>query len=168
VVTYGVLVVDDDPDVCTVVRRYIERERGLRVCGVAVDPDSAIELARATDPDVVVLDYDLGRGASGPDLALRLRDVVPGSHIVLFSAYLRQSDRFAGVDAVHEKDRLAELAAAIRRIVGLESPGHGPTIACPGEGCTTRIPLAYVDVVDEVRSVTCDACGATRRWSVPA
>lgn len=166
VVTFGVLIVDDDPAICAVLQRYIERAGGLEVVGTAYTAASGLELASQTCPDVVVLDYDLGVGPSGLDVAMQIRKVLPDSNIVMFSAYLGEGESFEGVDAVHQKDRLTDLASALRQMVGLEPKAAGPTMACASPGCTSKIPLAAIDVRDGVRTVTCGTCGATRRWTV--
>jgi DNA-binding response OmpR family regulator len=55
------LVVDDEPSLVRVVSGYLEREGfSVRATG---DGESALELARESEPDVVVL--DLGPGSTG-------------------------------------------------------------------------------------------------------
>jgi two-component system response regulator MprA len=115
------LVVDDDPKICSVLRR------GLRFEGydvhVAEDGPQALEIAREEPPDLVLLDVmlpgmdglevcrRLRRGTSMPILMLTARDAVP--------------DRIAGLDSGADDylvkpfdfdELLARIRALLRRV----------------------------------------------------
>ena len=89
-----VLVVDDDPTVSDVVRRYLERE-GLDV-EVLADGDLALASALANPPDLVVLDLMLP-GLPGLEVCrrLRARQSVP---IVMLTALGEEVDRVLGLE----------------------------------------------------------------------
>jgi DNA-binding response OmpR family regulator len=89
-----VLVVDDDPTVSDVVRRYLERA-DLEVT-LASDGPSALALIEARRPDLVVLDLMLP-GLSGLDVAKRLRERDPDLPIVMLTALGEESDRVLGL-----------------------------------------------------------------------
>jgi len=84
-VTRTVLIVDDHGSFRTAARRMLERE-GFEVVGEAVDGASGIALARATGPDLVLLDVVLP-DLSGFDVADELDGGV--SKIVLVSSRSR-------------------------------------------------------------------------------
>ncbi|WP_040477327.1 response regulator transcription factor [Longispora albida] len=88
-----VLVVDDDPTVSDVVRRYLERA-GLEVT-LAADGSGALAAAKQARPDLVVLDLMLP-GISGIEVAKRLRrdSDVP---IIMLTALGEESDRIIGL-----------------------------------------------------------------------
>ncbi|HEY0637382.1 MAG TPA: response regulator transcription factor [Pseudonocardiaceae bacterium] len=88
-----VLVVDDDPTVADVVRRYLERD-GYAV-ELAGDGETALRLAAAQEPDLVVLDLMLP-GIDGLEVCrrLRARSEVP---VVMLTALGEESDRIAGL-----------------------------------------------------------------------
>ncbi len=67
-----VLLVDDHPIVRQGVRRLIEKEPGLTVCGEAEDAPEALAIIETTRPDLVVLDLSL-KQSSGFDLILDLK-----------------------------------------------------------------------------------------------
>ncbi len=94
VVASRVLVVDDDPTVSDVLRRYLERA-GLRVDVVADGPQG---LAAALDdpPDIVVLDLMLP-GLDGIEVfrRLRARSRVP---VIMLTARGDESDRLLGLE----------------------------------------------------------------------
>lgn len=123
-----VLVVEDEPLLRELIGNALER-RGFEVV-TAGSPSEARRAFRATDPDGVVMDVDLGPGPNGFDLAEALLAASAGVGIVFLTnlpdprfagragndlprgvAYLRKS-------GVHEIDRLAEaLDAAMRGAV---------------------------------------------------
>jgi len=89
-----VLVVDDDPTVSDVVRRYFERA-GLAV-RVAADGPSALAMAAQWQPDLVVLDLMLP-GMSGLAVcrALRSASDVP---VIMLTALAEEPDRVLGLE----------------------------------------------------------------------
>jgi DNA-binding response OmpR family regulator len=89
-----VLVVDDDPTVSDVVRRYLERA-GFAVT-LAADGPSALAAADQRPPDLVVLDLMLP-GMSGLDVCRRLRERsdVP---VVMLTALGEEVDRVVGFE----------------------------------------------------------------------
>ncbi len=90
-----VLIVEDDPQVRDVVRRYLERD-GLAV-QVTASGTEGLELARRSRPDVIVLDVMLP-GISGLEVCRILRDV-DGSDvpIIMLTALGDTDDRIAGL-----------------------------------------------------------------------
>jgi CheY-like chemotaxis protein len=91
-----VLVVDDDPAV-RVGTRFVLDDRGARV-SVAADPAEALASALADRPDAALVDLRLGRGDSGLQLALRLRERWPGLVLILISGD-RTPDAVRAADA---------------------------------------------------------------------
>jgi DNA-binding response OmpR family regulator len=92
-----VLVVEDDPQVRDVVRRYLERD-GLAV-QVAPTGTEGLELARHTRFDLILLDVMLP-GLSGLEMCRILRDV-DGSDvpIIMLTALDDTDDRIAGLQS---------------------------------------------------------------------
>jgi DNA-binding response OmpR family regulator len=90
-----VLVVDDDPTVSDVVRRYLEREDfTVRLAG---DGPAALDAYRAERPDLVVLDLMLP-GIDGLEVCRRLRAQDPALPIVMLTALGEESDRVLGLE----------------------------------------------------------------------
>jgi DNA-binding NarL/FixJ family response regulator len=85
------LIIDDNPHFAQAARSLLEHE-GLTVVGTASTGSEAIELVREFEPDVVILDIDLG-AESGFDVAEQLRtgdahtSLASGPEIVLVSAH---------------------------------------------------------------------------------
>ncbi|HEY3009984.1 MAG TPA: response regulator transcription factor [Micromonosporaceae bacterium] len=89
-----VLVVDDDPTVSDVVRRYLERA-GLAVTLAADGPD-ALEVFGRDVPDLVVLDLMLP-GIDGLEVCRRLRTRAPDVPVVMLTALGEEADRVLGL-----------------------------------------------------------------------
>jgi DNA-binding response OmpR family regulator len=89
-----VLVVDDDPTVSDVVRRYLERS-DFNVT-LAVDGKQALAAAAEHRPDLVVLDLMLP-GLDGLEVCRRLRTRDPDLPVVMLTALGEESDRVLGL-----------------------------------------------------------------------
>lgn len=90
----SVLVVDDDPTVSDVVRRYLEHA-GYSVTLVADGVTALNEYARQR-PDLVVLDIMLP-GLDGLEVCRRLRLHPDGAPIIMLTALGEEADRIAGL-----------------------------------------------------------------------
>jgi len=63
-----VLIVEDDPLIAEDIRSLLESE-GFNISGVAHDGSQALDFLKVRDPDLVLLDINLGTGLSGLDVA---------------------------------------------------------------------------------------------------
>ena len=101
-----VLLVDDNPVIRDFLRRYLESETGIKVCGEAADGMDGVEKAAELAPDLVVMDLSMP-GMNGLDAARKLKERMPYVPIVLFTSHksvLRESEAIsAGVSAVVSK-----------------------------------------------------------------
>jgi DNA-binding response OmpR family regulator len=90
-----VLVVDDDPTVSDVVRRYLERE-GYTV-ELAGDGQQALDAYATERPDLVVLDLMLP-GIDGLEVCRRLREQDRALPVIMLTALGEESDRVLGLE----------------------------------------------------------------------
>jgi DNA-binding response OmpR family regulator len=90
-----VLVVDDDPTVSDVVRRYLERA-GIDVT-LAADGPAALASFAADRPDLVVLDLMLP-GIDGLEVCRRMRADDPDVPVVMLTALGEEADRVTGLE----------------------------------------------------------------------
>lgn len=88
--TLRCVIVDDNPDVLQAASEVLEGE-GIAIVGMATSGDEAISLMRAHQPDLTLVDIDLG-SESGFDLARRLAHDAdrPTSQIILITASTRR------------------------------------------------------------------------------
>jgi len=91
----SVLVVDDDPTVSDVVRRYLERA-GYRVT-LAADGPRALARYAEDPPDLVVLDLMLP-GLDGLEVCRRMRAHSDRLPIVMLTALGEEADRVTGLE----------------------------------------------------------------------
>jgi len=121
-----ILLVDDNAHFLQAARTLLERE-GMRVVAVASTSAEAIRHARELQPDVMLVDVDLG-DESGFDLARRLTQAgsAIAGRVVLISAYpesdLRDIIDASPAVAFLPKSQLS--SDAIRQLLG-ESEGGG-------------------------------------------
>lgn len=85
------LLVDDAPDVRTMLRIALRSRGGFEVVGEAETAAGAVELASELRPDVVVLDLGLPDLEEAREVLGRIRRASPTSRVVVFSG--RETDR---------------------------------------------------------------------------
>ena len=85
-----ILIVDDNTDFLRAARQLLDRD-GVAVAAVATNADEAMGLARDLEPDVVLVDIDLG-DESGFDLARRLHNAFNGQTRVLMISTHAEDD----------------------------------------------------------------------------
>jgi DNA-binding response OmpR family regulator len=120
-----ILVVDDEPIVREVVVRYLEHEGYSTL--EAADGNSARELLRGDEPDLVVLDVMLP-GTDGLELCrwIRSRSELP---VIMLTARGEEADRIVGLelgadDYVTKPFSPRELAARVRTVLRRAAPAE--------------------------------------------
>jgi DNA-binding response OmpR family regulator len=128
-----VLVVDDDPTVSDVVRRYLERA-GHRV-DLAVDGPGALVAVERWVPDLVVLDRMLP-GLDGIEVCRRLRRAGHPVPVIMLTALGEETDRVLGLE-VGADDYLAkpfsprELVLRVQSVLRRTGRAPAPTAGLP-------------------------------------
>jgi len=130
-----VLVVDDDPTISDVVRRYLEQD-GFRV-RLAADGVAALAAVAADRPDLVVLDLMMP-GLDGLEVCRRLRSRLPGLPVVMLTALGEEADRVIGLemgadDYVTKPFSPRELVLRIRSVLRRSAPAAEPTVLRDGD-----------------------------------
>lgn len=118
-----ILIVDDEPKIVKLARDYLERS-GYGVL-TAVNGSTALAIARADKPDLVVLDLNLP-GMDGLDVcrAIRRESDVP---IIMLTARVEEMDRLIGLELGADdyiskpfspRELVARIKAVLRRVRG--------------------------------------------------
>ena len=154
-----ILVVDDEPRIVDVVRAYLEREG--HAVQVAHDGDAALAAARATPPDLIVLDVMLP-GRTGFDVLRALRaERDPGPAVILLTARDDVIDRVAGLELgaddyvtkpFEPRELVARVGAVLRRLRPAAS-ASADAAATPIAGGPARLPFADLEIDPLARAV---------------
>ena len=92
------LIVDDHEVVREGLRLALSRTPHIRVIGEASDGASAVALAERRRPDVVIMDVRMP-GMDGLDATKEITDKVPGTAVLMFTAYSERSLLSRGLES---------------------------------------------------------------------
>src|SRR5919204_5643401 len=133
----------DDNDENLLLRATILRQKGYEVL-TAASIEAAEEQLEATD--IAVLDYHLGAGKFGTDVAEKLREARPEVPIIILSATLER--KFGGLEDMHllkGHSSVDDMVAALR---SFEAKKRGkPVVVDAREFYYSRISMAMGDDV---------------------
>jgi DNA-binding NarL/FixJ family response regulator len=115
-----VVLVDDHKIIRDGLREFIETRPGISVVGDASDRAGALEVAAREQPDVVVLDLDLG-GVSGLDLLPELLRAAPSASVIILTGLRDPEKRDRAMElgakgVVLKENGVAELINAIEKV----------------------------------------------------
>lgn len=115
---YRVLLVDDHTIVRYGLRAMIESQPGMEICGEATNGPAAIELAKATKPNLIILDLSLQQGMNGLEVLEAVKAALPETQVLVLTMHFseevaRESLRMGAVGYVLKSDADEELLAAI-------------------------------------------------------
>ena len=98
--TISLLICDDHKLLTDALASLVESDESLTLVSRPVhDADSAVAAAAAGQPDVVLMDVDLGRGPDGIEATRRLLEVSPDSKVVIVSSRQEPALLVAAVEA---------------------------------------------------------------------
>jgi len=109
-----VLVVDDEPNICNVLRRILERE-GYQVL-TAPDGEAALQLIKQHQPDVILLDIMMP-GIDGREVCWRVRKFSPQIRIIYFTAKTELSSTSKTKELYNGADAFIAKPATSKRIL---------------------------------------------------
>ena len=109
-----VLVVDDEPNMCDIVRRILEKERYKVI--TAPDGETALKLAEENKPDVILLDIMLP-GIDGREVCRRVREVFPATRIIYLTAKVEPDNSLELRELSSEADAFIAKPATSKQIL---------------------------------------------------
>lgn len=117
-----VLVVDDEPDIATLIKHTLERSGDASV-DVVTSGDAALRAVRETPPDLLILDLNLP-AVDGTEVCrlIRARPTTAHLPIIMLTARTAEADRVSGLDLgaddyITKPFSLRELAARVRAVL---------------------------------------------------
>lgn len=146
------LVVEDEPSLRRVLVGYLNAD-GFEV-DAAPDGESALELARALDPDVVVLDLGLP-GVDGVEVCRQLR-TFSECYVVMLTARTEEVDKLVGLsvgadDYVTKPFSSRELVARVRAM--LRRPRRPQDVSPTSAQPSTQLTFGGLTIDPESREV---------------
>jgi DNA-binding NarL/FixJ family response regulator len=152
-----VLLVDDHPILRAGLRKLIDQEADMHVCGEAEEGPKAFELAGTLSPDVAVIDISL-KGSNGIELIKNLKARYPDLPTLVLSMhdeslYAERALRAGSRGYIMKEEAIEQVLVAIRRALAGEiflsdkmkskmiqqmATGRGKTTASPIEQLTDR------------------------------
>jgi DNA-binding NarL/FixJ family response regulator len=93
-----VLVVDDHPVVRTGLAQLLEEAEDIALAGMAEDGQRALAIARAQQPDVVLMDLEMP-GVDGIKATEVIREERPGTQVVVLTSFSDQERILDALDA---------------------------------------------------------------------
>lgn len=128
-----VLLMDDHPEVLTLLRITAELDGRFDIVGVATDGREAIDLASRLRPDVIVLDHlvdhlprptGAGRAMPGATAVTHLRMLLPDSVIVMYTGVVQGASANGDADLYCVKGEV-DPATLLERIAHAAARAHG-------------------------------------------
>jgi DNA-binding NarL/FixJ family response regulator len=116
-----ILIVDDHPLVREGLATRISSQEGFEVCGEAADLETALELARTTKPDLVIVDISLA-GTSGIDLVKAIKQEFDDLPVLVVSMhdeslYGERALRAGAMGYVMKSEPAKTALAALRKVL---------------------------------------------------
>lgn len=166
-----IVIVDDDPLVTSLLCSVLEREGfDARGCGSTAEARREIE---EFDPDLVILDVNLGEGATGAQFGYVLQQTNPGTALMFLTRYptaLATTWDTVGIsgevpvvskDDVHDAETL--LKAIDSAIRGRMGEANGVSESDPGIQQLTRTQLEVLSLI--AQGLTNEAIARRRKVS---
>jgi CheY-like chemotaxis protein len=151
VVSGSVLLVEDVPELRSVIRQALKQRGGLEVVAEAADGATAVTAAATHQPDIVVLDLGLP-DLAGAEVLTRIRAVSVSSQVVVYSGTHRAEELSDPVAAYVSKDR--DVAYLVDLLTNLDRPRFRTDAVELGPD-TGGVPLARQFLRDRCREWAC-------------
>jgi len=129
------VLVDDHPVVRAGVRALLEGQDDLTVVGEAADADTAVQVVRATAPDVVLMDLNLGKGRGGAETTAALGRLADAPRVLVLTTYDTEADILAAIDA-GASGYLLKDAPADELFRAVRGTARGETVLAPAVAAT--------------------------------
>lgn len=120
----AVVIVEDDPDIQSLVETIFSMDPRFRVVGLAESAEDALEVTREKQPQIIVLDDRLAGALTGTDAVPLFKEIVPDAKIILFTAHANLRARVVGqddIDAFLLKTETGELLPLAQQLTNLLS-----------------------------------------------
>jgi len=116
-----ILVVDDDVNMRSAVKRLLSTREGWVVVGTAADGSEAVGKAKDLQPDVVIMDVTMPQ-MNGLEATPHIKKVTPATEVLIFSQHgsrelSREAER-VGASGYVSKSQSEALLVAVEAVAG--------------------------------------------------
>ena len=116
-----VFLIDDHEVLRAGVHLLIESDSEMEIVGEAGSYKTALSAVKSLQPDVILLDLDLGGGPTGFDLLPQLLSASPASRVIILTGILDEQEHQRAMRAgasglVLKRNAVKEVAKAIRKV----------------------------------------------------
>ena len=118
------VVIEDDPDVQFLIEAIFSMDPRFTVEHIAASAEEALELARRTGPEIIVLDDRLAGELTGVEAVPQLKAAAPDAKIILFTAHADLQARVVNqpaIDAFLLKTETGELLPLAQQLTNMLS-----------------------------------------------
>jgi len=119
------VVVEDDPDVQFLVETIFSMDSRFTLAGVVASAEDGLEMARTSQPGIIVLDHGLSGQLTGLDGAPRIKELAPQAKIIMFTAHAdlkARTDKEPAIDGFVLQTKPTQLLHLAQRLTGLGAP----------------------------------------------
>lgn len=119
-----VVIVEDDPDIQSLISTIFSMDPRFSVVGLAASAEEALEVTRTTEPEIIVLDDRLAGELTGVEAVPQLKEAAPQAKIILFTAHANLHARFVDqpdIDAFLLKTETGELLPLAQQLTNMLS-----------------------------------------------
>lgn len=115
------VVVEDDPGMRILIDELLREDSRLELSQHVADLDAALEAARSTQPDLVILDHFIEGDVMGLQAAPILKAAAPEAKIILFTSHdlSVEAEREPAIDALVLKRNIDQLLPTAQSLLGL-------------------------------------------------
>lgn len=116
------VVVEDDPDIQFLIHTVFVLDARFSVQGGAASAEEALEMARTTEPGLIVLDHGLAGAMTGLQAAPLFKELAPQTKIILFTAHAElqiPAEAEPAIDAFLLKTDVKQLLPLAQQLTGL-------------------------------------------------
>ena len=120
----AVLIVEDEADIQSLIATIFSMDPRFSVAGLAETAEEALDLARKTQLEIIVLDDRLAGALTGVEAVPELKEAAPGAKIILFTAHADVQARIVkqpDVDAFLLKTDTGELLPLAQQLTNMLS-----------------------------------------------
>ncbi|MDQ1538409.1 MAG: hypothetical protein QOE58_2802 [Actinomycetota bacterium] len=120
----AVVIVEDDPDIQSLIATIFSMDPRFAVTGLADTAEDALEMARLTEPEIIVLDDRLAGSLTGVEAVPHLKKAAPKAKIILFTAHAdlqAKAVRQPNIDAFLLKTETGELLPLAQQLTNMLS-----------------------------------------------